>query len=830
LSRRSKAITAAVLVILAAGGTTAGLVASGGSSGSKANSVVILDTVQRRTLQSTVQLTGTLARKQLRTVQAASAGIVSALEAKDGRTTVAGQEMFALNGRAAIAEPGATPFFRPLSLGDAGPDVLELKTILAGAGYDPGPMNDRLTEATQFALAQWQAAHGYPGAMPVTSQSVTVSLEQGTGYQLGQQDAAGLVIGPSDAGTPVATTAAVATTPAQASAPTHLAALDAFRPRPATTGDPVISVQSVDAKVPQGAPATFVVTSSVAVSTTTTVNLSYSGTAGAKDIVTPPTTAILPAGTAQTSVTVETRMNGLVEPSKSVVLSVSAGTGYTVGSPASAATTITNTNEPSLHIDGGVTVSAGGTATVTVTADQAPLTSTQVELSFAGDAIPGTDYTLPDPVLVLPAGATSASVQIHTLARNMIEPARHLVVSIVPSPTEYGVGSPAAAVVTIRGRTALPVVTLTSASAYLAKGTPYQVTVSLNEAMSTPLTIRLGYGGTAAEGKDYTLPGGTIQVPAGYTSTQVVVPTIADNLVESDRTLTVSLAPSSAYEIGPQRSVSVDITSTVLPKLTLSVSTPTVAEGGSAIFTIVSNEPVVKNTSVNFAAQGSALPGQSYVPLTGTALIRAGQSRVSVALHTLRTDVSFEPTDMIVGRWPAKVGTVAVSKGDPVQPGETILSLTQPSLTVTLQASAANRTQLKVGQKASVQIAGANTSSQGTITELDSTPTTLPAAAGAGAPTQVYEGRITVPGLNGADGSQVSITVTDQQVTNALSVPIAAVLQDGQGRNIVRLFDPKTRVTRQVLVTTGLEDGSYIEITHGVTAGETVIVQVNQGS
>ena len=191
----------------------------------------------------------------------------------------------------------------------------------------------------------------------------------------------------------------------------------------------------------------------------------------------------------------------------------------------------------------------------------------------------------------------------------------------------------------------------------------------------------------------------------------------------------------------------------VLPELTISVNTSTVAQGGAASFIITASQPVVKATSVNFTVQGTAQPGQDYQPLVGAALLQAGQSQVTVVLQSLRTDVSFEPTDMIVGQWPTDVGQVFVKAGAPATPGEAILSLTEPDLTVSLQASAANRTLLKVGQSCTVQISGALTTAQGTITELDTTPTNIASGTPGGSSSQVYEGRIEVSGLSGADGS-----------------------------------------------------------------------------
>src|SRR5436190_12088795 len=189
---------------------------NGGSS--KHKDLVILQDVQRRTLQDTATLNGTLARQELRKVTSISQGRVSGVYAKDGSTARAGARLFALDGRDAIAEPGGTRFFRPLDVGDRGDDVLQLKRILATSGYNPGPINTVFTEQTRFALAQWQAQHHYPGAVPASSQTVTVSLGQGTGYELGAQTSAGLIIGPGGAQTTAATRGVV-----------HRGVLTAFR-------------------------------------------------------------------------------------------------------------------------------------------------------------------------------------------------------------------------------------------------------------------------------------------------------------------------------------------------------------------------------------------------------------------------------------------------------------------------------------------------------------------------------------------------------------------------------------------------------------------------
>jgi hypothetical protein len=816
VKRRTKVVGLVVLAVVVVGGIVGATQLGGGGGSGKTGTVVILNRVQLRTLQSTVALTGTLERKQIRNVTAATQGLVTAVYSTNDSTTQAGQVMFALNGRDAIAETGTVQFFRSLAPGDEGADVLQLKQILLAAGDDPGPMTDQFTEQTQFALAQWQAAHDYPNATPASPQSVTVSLEQGNGYALGAQVSAGLIIGPP------ATEAA-----AGLSGPANPAVLAAQMTAEDDPDPPALTIQSVDDNVPQGAPISFVISASEATTSPITVNLIAGGTATSEDIVTPPTSVVLPANDTSTTVAVQTRVNMLVEPDPTVTMTIASGSGYVVGSPDAAETTITNNNVPSLEISGGTTVSPGSEVTLTITANQAPLQNTQVSLAVSGSAVSGTDYDPVQPVVTLAAGSTTATVTIETLNDKTIQPTRYIEVAIGQS-AAYSLGTQSSTVVTIGGSNAVPTVTLTSATTYLQKGQPYVVTVSLSESDSSPLTITLTYGGSATPGIDYTVPGGNIVVPAGQTSLQVSIPTITDNLVEVDQTLTVALGSNDAYQVGSPSSATVTITSNVVPKLTLSVNATSVAQGGSASFLITASQPVVKNTTVNFSVQGTAQPGEDYAPLVGSALLPAGQSQVTVVLQTLRTDVTFEPTDMIVGQWPTHVGEVYVKAGDPATPGEAILDLTEPNLTVTLQASAADRTMLKVGQACTVQVSGSTTTAKGTITELDAAPTTIAASTPGGSSSEVYEGQIEVSGLSGADGSSVSISVVDQQVTNALTVPIAAVKQNGVGADVVRVLNRQTGKVSEVPVTTGLSEGSYIQVKRGLQAGQTVIVEVDQ--
>jgi len=837
--------------------------------------LIVTATVTRRTLDDDVTLTGTLSRLAQRTVTAGDAAQISDVSVDDGSVVQAGSSIIGVNGREAVAEPGAFPFFRPLDVGDTGQDVRQLDEILAGAGYYPGAVSSLYTTQTQFALAQWQAAHGYPGAAPDNPETVTVSLQPSTAYKVGAQNTAGVVIGPPAGATEVAahtpardaapsavlaayrtsgagsaitaegvsgdvpptsttttTTSTTTTTTEPATTTTTMASTPTTSPLPTlpTTAPPspppTLTIDALNAVTAKGSPAVFIVYAATTSNIAVDFNVVEGGDTPADEVLPPTGPFILPIDASSVEVQVPTRVNDLVEPDSSLTLQLIGGTGYNVGNPDFAETEVKSSDVPQISLVGGGSVDRGQPSTIIVSADQAPIQATQIALSVAGDAVPNSDYVPIDPTVTLQPGQTSTTVTLNTLTTDVIQPDRIVVVSLVQG-AAYTVGPVNTATITILGQAgnaALPLVTLAAGSHYVTKGSPFPVAIGLSEPMTTSLSIQLTYGGTAVEGVDYSDPAGQITIPAGQTSLALQIPTIADNVVEPDTILLVSLAPSDAYRIGSPSSAATFITSENVPVLTLTAGGDAVGEGGSTTFTITADQPPVKDTSVVFQVVGTAQPGQDYEPLTGTALLRAGQTSVVVVLRTINKDVVFEPTDMIAGSWPIRVGQVLVKAGDIVAPGDPLFTLTDTNFTVTLVASPSDRTQLAVGQSVTVTLQGGDQQATGVISQLDDNVTIDPTTKA-----QTYMGKISVGDLGAADGAAVSIDVILQDKTNVLTVPIAAVKQNGLGQDVVRVIDLAHggRVT-EARVKTGLADSSYIEIESGLTEGQVVIVETDQ--
>lgn len=814
---------AAVLVV---GASIVYFASSGGNSGAKP--LLITATAQPRDLRDEVVVQGTLGRVEERTINSVNeAAQVSRVYLDDGATLTDNEAILALDGRDSVTAVGEFPFFRRLDVGAEGTDVRQLEQILRDAGYSPGTVDQLYTEQTRFALAQWQAAHRYPGSMPQTTQTVNVALQQGTGYELGARTSAGLTIGPPRVASAATATGRDRVVPAVMQVGTRASFAAAGITAAAV---PTLTIYSTGSVTAEGAPAQFVVnanptTPHPAISFT----VSLGGTAGSADVVAPAGPFSLPADAASTTIQVLTRPDTLVEPDDTLVVSLDTDPSYAVGSPGSATTTIVSDDLPELSLTGTTSVQEGQSTTVTLRADQAPVRTIQVGLSVSGTATPDSDYVSFPPAVTLPAGRTTATVTVATKTDAVVEHPERIVVSLAPA-SAYRVGPVNTATVTIvgaSGNAALPVLTITSSTARVTEGQPAQLVISLDRARSDQLQVFVTFGGNAVAGSDYNPPGGLLIVPPGQTSLDLVAPTLDEGLVEPDKLLTVTIAPNDAYVVGSPSTAGAVIESPDLPKIDLVGGPANVGLGGGAVFTIVADQAPIRDTSISYIVTGTAQQGKDVEPLTGSALLRAGETRVTVPVLTLNTNVYFLPTDIIAGTWPTRLGEMFVKEGSGVVAGTHLFSLTETAFTVTLDASAADRTKLKVGQSVTVELQGADGTAPGVISELDDNATT-----DSDTKKQTYKGKVQVQGdLGAADGAPVTIKVVLQERLRALTVPIAAVKQNGEGKDVVRVIDlERGGQIREVRVKTGLSEGSYIEIRSGLRASQVVVVEVDQGS
>ena len=685
--------------------------------------------VERRTLSDEITVRGEIRRDQLQRITANVDGQVSSVLVDDGDTINAGDILYAIDGRAAVAVDGEFSFFRRLDVGSDGPDVLQLETILSESGYDVGTVDQLFTEETRSGLRSWQIARGYGGASPEPNENIIISLSSNTaGYSIGAQNTIAIELQPS------------------------------------------VPDQSL---------------TSAKSSWETQTALYSQNTMNAE--------AFVPANFAS--------QNNVLQDDRPVIeVSVN----------------------PSSVVE-------GETATFTFTSDIPMASDTVIDYVVTGSATADDDYE-DDPLdgsFIFPAGAQSFDLQIETLTDNEIESAEELIIEVgegfsVGDNLPYRLGalreakleitSPAGDVQTIEIRSITPSV---------SEGGNLTFEFQTDKISNEDTIIKISVWGTATSGSDFIAEDLEVELPANQETVSLTFQTRNDSQVEPDEELWVTILsnPDETYAIGSPKSALGIIESNDLPELTISGGGG-IGEGGNAEFVINADQPVTEDTSINYTLRGSATPGKDYKELPGTVIMPAGQSQVTVQIETIDDDVLFLPGDMVVASWPARIGTVSVDDGEFILLGQQVLTLTEPDFTITLTLNPTDRGNLEVGMEVEVELQASDQDAvPGVILELDETATVT--ADGS----ERYEGVIqTFEDLDAVDGANVNVDVTREEKIDVITVPVAAVLQDGQGNDVVRVV-LTDGTTRQVQVKVGLSEGAYVEITEGLSGEELVLVE-----
>jgi|APGre2960657444_1045066.scaffolds.fasta_scaffold02684_6 multidrug efflux pump subunit AcrA (membrane-fusion protein) len=680
-----------------------------GGDGSSNNLLITPRAVERRDLSDVLTVSGEVRRDETKKINSAVDGKVSQISVEDGDTVEAGDGVFALDGRTAVAVPGDFSFYRQLTVGSVGPDVKQLETILNDNGYSISDVDTLFTEQTRSALAKWQFDRGYSGSANESDETVTVSLSSNSAaYSVGRANTAAFVVTPS---------------------------------------------------IPSGSGTTF-------------------------QTVTKP------------------------------ILTVSANSSA---------------------------VAEGGSVTFTVISDVTLTTDLTVALTIGGSAAGGDDIANDDDYeevlanIVLPAGQLSVSVTSDIFVDSVIEDEEDITFAIAQQfgdDTSYlsGAVKSVRVVIAANGSELRPLLTVKASGETTDEGSSATFTVRTSVKSNRDIRFNVTLSGSAETDIDYLAPDSDVYtIAAGDESVDINIQIRKDDAVELDEklifTITSDVPPvgkSDRYYLGSIVKSTVVIQSGDLPELTL-IGGSAIAEGRSGSFRIVSDAPVTENTSVNYQVSGTATNGQDFKVLSGTVIMKAGSSSVTVPIETINDDVVFLPADMLVADWPARIGKVEVDEGEFVLQGNVVLSLTEPEFTITMKVSPTDRAELVIGQAVSVDLKVGGQILPGVITELGDS-----AIVGPGGEEQ-YEGTVSVSGaFDAVDGATVSIDVTLAEALQVLAVPVASVLRSADGDQ-VRVVNDQGTITR-LTVTIGLIDGEWVEIKEGLVGDELIIVDIVSGS
>lgn len=391
---------------------------------------------------------------------------------------------------------------------------------------------------------------------------------------------------------------------------------------------------------------TYTVTRSLNLSSPTVVNITTAGTAtSGTDYTGGVATVSIPAGATTATITINPTVDGTVEADETVALTVAAGTGYTVGTPASATGTILNDDVPTATISvapAAVAEDGAPNLVYTVTLNQAnPSAATSVNFSIGGTATNGTDYaTIASPV-VIPAGNTTGTITVNPTADATIEADETVTLTLAVG-AGYTVGVPNSATGTILNDD-LPnlVINDVTANEGNAGVTNFTFTVSLS-APAGPGGVTFDIAtanGTATAGVDYvanSLTGQTI--PAGSSTYTFTVQVNGDALNEPSETYFTNVTNVVNAVVVDGQGVGTIVNDDPLPSL--SINDVTVVEGNAgtvnAVFTVSLSAASGQTVAVNYAtADGTATQPGDYTNTSGTLTFTPGLTTRTVTVPVI---------------------------------------------------------------------------------------------------------------------------------------------------------------------------------------------------
>ncbi len=192
-------------------------------------------------------------------------------------------------------------------------------------------------------------------------------------------------------------------------------------------------------------------------------------------------------------------------------------------------------------------------------------------------------------------------------------------------------------------------------------------------------------------------------------------------------------------------------------------------------------------------------------------LLQKGVQQDRAAVESLERDLQ---ATRLLAPFSGLVASVQVRPGDPMEPGQPVMTLARPGATIIRADLSEEETRrLTAGQTAVVQVEGAPT------LQLDATVTAVE-TTGNGSSSARFD--VNWPDTTLVLGSNAQAIVTLQRKSDVLLIPQRAIRSNGQRRQ-VEVVEGASR--RNVDVQVGVVQGGEAEILSGLTAGQFVMVE-----
>lgn len=412
-----------------------------------------------------------------------------------------------------------------------------------------------------------------------------------------------------------------------------------------------------------------------------TVNFTIAGTA------TPGTdhgllsgSVVIPAGQNSVSVPVAAIDDALMENTETVILTVSGGTSTSFIFQPSATNgnaTVNITDDDNTPANRVLSIvknadasepSINGIFNVSLPAGILPSEDITVSYTIAGTAVNGTDYATFSSTVILPAGQNNIDLPLTVTNDQIIENTETVLLAVTGGVStnftftaSTTTGSAVANITDDDNTPANRVLSVVKTADAVEAGANGAFTISLPAGISASedITVQYTTGGTATSGSDYTALSGTVIIPAGQNGVSVPVAALDDAAMENIETVVLTVTGGSstsftfsAAAVGGNATVNITDDENTPANKTLSVTnTGNATEdntNGSFSISLPAGVLPTEDITVTYVISGTATGGGvDYANLTGTVVIPAGQTSVSVPV-TVSPDQIIEGTETVI--------------------------------------------------------------------------------------------------------------------------------------------------------------------------------------
>jgi len=380
-------------------------------------------------------------------------------------------------------------------------------------------------------------------------------------------------------------------------------------------------------------------------------------------------TVTFAAGQATTTVTIDPTADGTVEPDETIILTVTTGAGYNVGSPSSATGTIMNDDhELSINATTAGTEGNVGQSNMTFTVTLSPLHTQTVTVNYStangainpalgGSACGGMiDYISQSGTLIFTAGETVKTIDVPICGDTRDEPDETLMVTLA-APTNATIASgQETSTGTITDDDAKPAISINDATMNEGDSntTAFNFTVSLSNPSQDTVTIDYQtQDNSASTPADYTaITTTTLTFDPDETSKTVTVLVNGDTVFEPGETFFINLTNNSSNsEILDSQGLGMIANDDTTPTVQFASASPSGAEPASPVnlqvtLSNATYQTVMVNYAVNFGSTATG-GGTDYTLAAGSLTFNPGETSKNLSM-TINDDNVDENDETII--------------------------------------------------------------------------------------------------------------------------------------------------------------------------------------